>query len=180
MELQTVAKPYAKALNALATQNNSFIGWQEYLKALTSVVENEQMKQFVNSPNISLDKKKTFVNTLLEKLLSRKLTKQELNFVDLLVTNNRLIASVYILELFNNFGVNAVRTIEVISAYKLSKEEEKSLMSFLAKKFDCEIILNIVIDSSLLSGLVIKDGDKVIDLSIHARIEELSACLSIN
>ncbi|HAO70906.1 MAG TPA: F0F1 ATP synthase subunit delta, partial [Gammaproteobacteria bacterium] len=36
------------------------------------------------------------------------------------------------------------------------------------------------IDESLVGGVVIKEGDKVIDLSIKARVDELSSRLSIN
>jgi F0F1-type ATP synthase delta subunit len=43
----------------------------------------------------------------------------------------------------------------------------------------CFVSIDIEIDENLVGGVVIKEGDKVIDLSIKARVNELGSQLSV-
>jgi F-type H+-transporting ATPase subunit delta len=62
----------------------------------------------------------------------------------------------------------------------LSDKEEKQIVSDLADKYAANVNIDTSIDASLVGGIVVKDGDKVIDMSIQARINELNIQLSIN
>ncbi len=62
----------------------------------------------------------------------------------------------------------------------MSDKEKKQIVSDLADKYTANVSIETFVDESLVGGVVIKDGDKVIDLSIKARVSELNLQLSIN
>jgi F-type H+-transporting ATPase subunit delta len=71
------------------------------------------------------------------------------------------------------------KAFHVTSAYKLSKKEEDEIIKDLSDKYKTTVSIDIEIDENLVGGVVIKEGDKVIDLSIKARVNELGSQLSV-
>jgi F-type H+-transporting ATPase subunit delta len=180
MELTTIAKPYAKAINDIATSGNNFDSWQTTLDGLGAISTSTEGKEFISSPKLSFENKTKFITGALSSIIGRDTNEQENNLVALLVSNDRIAASSSIAELFSNFAAsvgNKSKKISVISAYELSSDEQTKITADLKQKFGCEIILETSIDASLVGGVVIKDGDKVIDTTISASIEKLAACL---
>ncbi|VVM20418.1 hypothetical protein BSPWISOXPB_11333 [uncultured Gammaproteobacteria bacterium] len=49
----------------------------------------------------------------------------------------------------------------------------------MSDKYKTTVSIDIEIDENLVGGVVIKEGDKVIDLSIKARVNELGSQLSV-
>ena len=182
MELVTIAKPYAKAVFDIATQNKEYEQWREVLTEGARIVSDKSMQAFLASPGATKANKALSVTSLLASVMSRDLSDQEQAFVNILLENGRTLALPSILDLFEK-SVNATsdsRTFQVISAYKLSDKEEKQIVSDLADKYAANVNIDTSIDASLVGGIVVKDGDKVIDMSIQARINELNIQLSIN
>ena len=67
------------------------------------------------------------------------------------------------------------------SAFKLSEEQEKTLIEVLRKIVNTsEIKLVTDIDKSLLGGFQIKFGSYIIDATIKAQLRQLAAQLQIN
>jgi F-type H+-transporting ATPase subunit delta len=60
----------------------------------------------------------------------------------------------------------------------LTAAEEKSIATDLGEKYNTNVSIETTIDDALVGGLVIKLGDKVIDMSIKARTDELSLRLT--
>ena len=181
MELTTIAKPYAKALSAIALECNSYNSWKSTLDLLSVITTDNNTQEFLNSPSINNSKKISFIVKTLETIAGKELDKLEVNYISLLVTNDRINVSGNIAELFVNYSnSDTSKVIDVSSAYDISKQEKEQLISDLSKKLGSDLSLNINIDTGLTSGIIIKDGDKVIDLSINARVNKLNACLSIN
>jgi F-type H+-transporting ATPase subunit delta len=180
MEQATIAKPYAAAIYEIAASDNNFQSWQTSLAGLGAISNDNESKEFISSPKLSHEDKVKFITAALSSIIKRDTNTQENNLINLLVENNRVNVSSNIAELFENLAgsVNKTKKISIISAYALSDDEESKIMSDLQDKFACDIVLDVSIDSNLVGGIVIKDGDKVIDTSISASIEKLAACLS--
>ncbi len=182
MELTTIAKPYANAIFEIAEQNQSHSDWKGVLEAGTQLANDISMQTFIASPGTSGEDKTEVVVALFKSILGRALSKQENSFVVLLLDNSRIDALPSMLELFDvmsNLSSDA-KAFHVVSAYKLSTAEEKQIVSDLADKYNTTVSIDTEIDENLVGGVVIKEGDKVIDLSIQARVNELGSRLSIN
>lgn len=182
MELTTIAKPYANAIFEIAEQNKSHSDWRGVLEAGAQLANDGNMQAFIASPSATNENKEQAVAALFKSILGRALNNEETSFVALLLDNGRIGALPSMLELFdamNNLSSDA-KAFHVISAYKLSAAEEKQIVKDLSDKYKTTVSIDTEIDEDLVGGVVIKEGDKVIDLSIKARVNELGSRLSIN
>lgn len=182
MELVSIAKPYANAIFEIATQNKSHAQWKEVLVAAVQLVSDKSMQGFLASPSTRKSSKVESISSLLGAIMSRDLSSEEESFINILLENGRTQALPSILDLFEK-SVNLTsdsKTFQVVSAYKLSAKEEERIVNVLSDKYDARVSVDTFIDTSLVGGVVIKDGDKVIDTSIQARVNELNMQLSIN
>ncbi|MBE3089838.1 MAG: ATP synthase F1 subunit delta [Actinobacteria bacterium] len=64
-------------------------------------------------------------------------------------------------------------SIEVISVIELDKEILNEIKEHVDKKTGLDVRIKNVLDKNIIGGLVIKIGDKVIDLSIKDKLEDL-------
>lgn len=181
MELTTIAKPYAKAIYQIASSDNSFESWQHSLDILGAIATDSDSQNLISSPSVNDAKKIDFINKAFASINGNDANEKEKNLISLLVANNKILASQSIANLFGDFVSEVGKSgkkITVFSAYELSADEKDKLSADLKQKFATEITLETMVDTSLVGGVVIKDGDKVIDLSISASVEKLAACLN--
>ncbi len=182
MELSTIAKPYAQAIFDIAEQGSSHSEWSDLLGAANAILSDGATQDFVASPNTSKDQKIQLICVLLEKALARSLNTQESAFINLLLNNDRTDAISSIANLFEAAVTNANKgkNFTVISAFKLSDSEVKAIVDDLSGKHNTTVNVDTLVDDTLKGGVVIKEGDKVIDTSIKAKVDALSVCLSVN
>jgi F-type H+-transporting ATPase subunit delta len=64
-------------------------------------------------------------------------------------------------------------TADVVSAVKLTAAQSKELASTLKAKVGKEVKINATVDESLIGGLVVKVGSKMIDTSIRSKLNSL-------
>ncbi len=180
MELITIAKPYANAIFEIAQQDKSYNDWKVVLEAATAIVINKQMQAYLDSPNASKQDKISTIQKLVASVVSRQLNTKENEFLSLILSNNRETALPSITTLFENKAniFDDTKTFNVISAYELTLAEEENIIADLKTKYNAKISIETTIDELLVGGLIIKLGDKVIDLSIKARTDELSLHLT--
>ncbi len=180
MELVTIAKPYANAVFEIAQQDKSHNDWKAVLEAAASLMANEKMQDYLNSPSVAKQDKNATIQELVVQITKRKLNTKEGEFLSLVLDNSRAEALPSILALFeeraNSF--DDAKVFQVISAYKLTAAEEKNIATDLGKKYNTNVSIEATINDSLVGGLVVKLGDKVIDMSIKARTDELSLLLT--
>jgi len=181
VELTTIAKPYANAIFEIAQQNKSYADWKEVLTVGALVADDTTMRAFVASPSSSKSDKVETMVAVFKSALNRVLSKQESSFVNLLLENGRMEILPAILELFETMGnLNGdTKTFHIVSAYQLSEKEKAQIVSDLSNKYSTTVNIDVTVDENLVGGVVIKEGDKVIDLSIQARIGELGSHLSV-
>jgi len=180
MELVSIAKPYANAVFEIAQQDKSHDDWKAVLEASAALVADAQMQSYLDSPSISKDDKSKAIQSLTTSIVGRSLNTKENEFLSLVLDNDRAAALPSILSLFDDRSnsFDDAKAFTVISAYKLTATEEKNIVKDLAEKYNASVSIETSIDETLVGGLIIKLGDKVIDLSIKARTDELNLCLS--
>ena len=180
MELVSIAKPYANAVFEIAQQDKSHDDWKAVLEASAALVADDQMQSYLDSPSTSKDDKSKAIQSLVTSIVGRALNTKENEFLSLVLDNDRAAALPSILSLFDDRSnsFDDAKAFTVISAYKLTATEEKNIVKDLAEKYNASVSIETSIDETLVGGLIIKLGDKVIDLSIKARTDELNLCLS--
>ena len=182
MELSTIAKPYAQAIFEIAEKNSSLSEWSELLTTASAIMADDATQAFIASPGTSKDKKFELICVLLEKATSRELSKQESALINLVLNNGRTDSFGSISSAFESAVSNANKSknFQVVSAYDLSEAEKQAIVDDLTSKHKTTVTVDTVVDATLKGGVIIKEGDKVIDTSIKAKVDALSVCLSVN
>ena len=182
MELSTIAKPYAQAIFDIAEQGSSHSEWSDLLSTASAIMSDDATQNFVASPNTSKNQKIQLICASLEKAMARGLNAQESAFINLILNNDRTEAMSSIANAFEAAVTNANKgkNFTVVSAYELSDAEKKAIVDDLSAKHNTTVNVDTLVDNTLTGGVVIKEGDKVIDTSIKAKVDALSVCLSVN
>jgi F-type H+-transporting ATPase subunit delta len=175
-ERTTTARPYAKAIFALARKTDSVAATAAGLALGAEVVANPSVRALLGSPHVSAAQLSELVNGI----AGARLDENGRNFVTLLAQNRRLGFLPEIAALFEQMKSeveNAV-DVEVIAASKLTPDQESRYAAALQKKLGRSVRLHTRVDGSLLGGAVLKAGDLVIDGSIKGRLERLATDLT--
>lgn len=165
-----IVEKYSQSLFELAIEKNKSSDIQQELNRMVETIKNhEDLNKVIYHPRMSQQDKKELV----EKIFDDEISKVLLNFFKLLVDKRRErfiepIAEKYI-ELMNQ--KNELLEVEVKSAVELSSQNKGQLKEKLEKVTDKEVELQIEVDSSLIGGLVLKIGDKVVDGSLAKHLE---------
>ena len=175
-ERTTTARPYAKAIFALARKGNRLAETSAGLIRSAEVVADPRVRSLLGSPHVTAAQ----LSELVSGVAGDTLDENGRNFVSLLAQNRRLgflpeIAALY--EQMKAEVENAV-DVEVTAASPLSADQESRYAAALQKKLGRSVRLRTKVDGSLLGGAVLKAGDLVIDGSIKGRLERLATELT--
>ena len=171
-ERTTTARPYAKAIFALARKANTLPATSASLARAAEVIADPRVHALLGSPHVTPAQLAEFVTGV----VGTGLDEYGRNFVSLLAQNRRLGFLPEIAALFEKMKAdveNAV-DVEVISATALSSDQESRYAAALQKKLGRTVRLHTKVDGTLLGGAVLKAGDLVIDGSIKGRLERLA------
>ena len=174
-DFTTAARPYAKAVYDIASQNGAIESWNEALSNLANVVVNDQMSDLLSDPEMSkLQKGKLIID-----VMGKNLDEQQQNLVRLMAENGRLMLMPDVLDQFEVARAKAENKIDaqVISAFELTAEQTDELVKTLKNKLGCDITLTTTVDESLIGGVVIKAGDTIIDASMKSQLDSLALSL---
>ena len=175
-ERTTTARPYAKAIFALARKSNTLAATSASLIRAAEVVADSRVHALLGSPHVTAAQLAEFVTGV----TGAGLDEHGRNFIALLAQNRRLGFLPEIAALFEQMKAdveNAV-DVEVVSATALNAEQESRYAAALQKKLGRSVRLHTKVDGSLLGGAVLKAGDLVIDGSLKGRLERLAIDLT--
>ena len=168
----TTARPYAKAIFALARKGNTLAATSAGLMRAAEVAADPRVRALLGNPHVTPAQLAEFVTGV----VGAGLDEHSRNFVSLLAQNRRLGFLPEIAALFEQMKSeveNAV-DVEVIAASPLTAEQESRYAAAMQKKLGRSVRLHTKVDGTLLGGAVLKAGDLVIDGSIKGRLERLA------
>ena len=176
-ELSSLARPYAEAAFAHATENAKLDLWSEMLGFLATVVEDEAMAAVIGNPSVD----NAQMTDLLLEVGGGRLNDECQNLVKLLVKNKRVAVLPDISAQFEALKNKSEGAIDVVitSAFDMKPAQEEKIVEALKIKFSREINVSNVTDPELIGGVHIKAGDKVIDGSIKGQLQKLAYDLGI-
>ncbi|MCH7737328.1 MAG: ATP synthase F1 subunit delta [Chloroflexi bacterium] len=165
---------YAQAIFDLALENNQVEQWGEDLAVVAGVFEDADFAALMKHANMRADDKLAATASVLAGV--NPLVR---NLVDLLVSKNSVdsIAGVYsgYTELLDSHLGR--QRVEITSAVPLENAETERISSFVAGLVQQEVVLTTKVDESILGGLVIQIGDRLLDGSTKARLDGLRKSL---
>lgn len=173
-ELTTVARPYAKAAFDFAVEANAIESWLEMLVFAAEVSKDTTIKSYLSGGVSVVQAQEIFLNICAEQLDSNGQ-----NLIKVMAENRRLLVLPQVVAQFCELKAEYEKTIvvDVTSAVELTADKLTTLSAALEKRLARKVKLNCNIDVSILSGLVIKAGDMVIDGSVRNKLNRLSTIM---
>ena len=178
-DFETAARPYARALFELASDERKLDQWQEKLQGAAAIAADAQMRAMFDQPSVlASDLAKLFAS--IAEGAGIDIDADFKNLISLLAENDRLAALPAIAAAFEVLKQEAEGKIEVRvrSAQELSDDQREKIASSMAKRLGKEVRITTEIDDSLIAGAIVTAGDLVIDGSASGRMEKLSVALS--
>lgn len=171
-----VAYEYAKAIHELASESNNVLIYQDYFDVLNSAINDnsEFMKLMTSFMLDKAEKKKIILN------VSNNFDNNFKNFLLLLVDNERFSLLPEICDVYHQlvFESQDILFMTVISAKRLSKEQEEHLLVTLSTKFkNKKIKIKNEVDENLIGGVKILCNAESIDITVINQLNELKATL---
>jgi F-type H+-transporting ATPase subunit delta len=157
---------------------------------LDSAALDRQFEDFLLTWQGSAELRSLFVNpavaaaekiALLDKMNAQlKLQKQLRNLLAVLIKNDRIgeveeVAAAWRVEVEERAGV---RSVEIVTARKLSEEDRAKLIAGAGKLVGAKVQASFKLDATILGGTVVRIGSTVYDGSVRGRLERLKEVLS--
>ncbi len=175
-EIETLARPYAEAVFALAKEQQALPKWSQMLRLLAELCDDERIAALAVDPRVSPAQ----LTGLLLDIGGANLSEDAKNFVRLLVQNDRVMLLPAIAAQFERLKADAEGIVEVeaIAAFELNSEQIKQITQSVQKKLGREVRLHTRVDKALIGGVIIRAGDLVIDGSVRGHLHDLAAQLN--
>ncbi|TWX63812.1 F0F1 ATP synthase subunit delta [Colwellia demingiae] len=173
-ELTTVARPYAKAAFDFAVEAKAIDSWLTQLTFAAEVAKDTTIKGYISGGASAEQAQILFLNVCGEQVDSKCQ-----NFLKVMASNERLLVLPQVLEQFIALKADFDQevSVDVTSAVEVTAEQKTTLSAALEKRLARKVKLNCFVDASIVSGLVIKAGDMVIDGSIKGKLNRLATTL---
>ncbi|MBT0958143.1 F0F1 ATP synthase subunit delta [Alphaproteobacteria bacterium KMM 3653] len=169
----SIATRYASALFALAKESKALPKLEGDIAALDAAVkESDDFNTLLSSPVYTREEQGQAITAIAKKM---KLTALTTNTLALMASKRRLfVVPALVARLKDVLAEERGEvTAEVTSAKALSAAQQKSLAATLKKNVGKDVTLDMTVDESLIGGLIVKVGSKMIDSSIRSKLGSL-------
>jgi F-type H+-transporting ATPase subunit delta len=170
-----IARRYAEAYFALAQEADDIAGWREQLVAVAETLGDEAISEALANPKTSLAERVRLGLQLLDGA-----SPEARNLARLLIERRRVGIAREILAHYDALADRAsgVVRVEVTTAVPADAALEKRIRDSLSKQLGSEVQTTVRSDPSIIGGLVVRIGDRVIDDSLRTHLQQLQAALA--
>ena len=169
-----IESSYGDALFELALEQNELDSVAEQVDILAqSFAENPELLKLLTHPKISKEEK----ISVIENIFKGRFSDDIVGFLVIITEKDR---GAEIVNIFNYFrakvreykkiGVAHVVSATELSAQQRARVEEKLLQQTSYEKFEVEY----KVDASLIGGMIIRIGDRVVDSSIRTKMDNMT------
>ena len=172
-----VAGRYATALFELAKEGAALDQVAADLTRFNEALDAfEDMKRLVKSPVFSAEEQGRALGAILDELKIEGLTK---NFLLLVAKNRRLFATPDMIRAFRAMLARerGETSATVISAAKLTESQVTALTQALTAALGKKVMLDEQVDPTLLGGLVVKVGSRMVDTSLRTKLNAIKLAM---
>ena len=168
-----VSGRYATALFELARDKKMVDAVKNDLDTFdTMLAGSADLRRLVRSPVFSAEAQSKALTAVLERA---GITGISANFLKLLTANRRLFAVTDVIRAFRALVANfkGEATAEVTVAEPLSDKNLDSLKAALKSVTGKDVALNVKVDRSIIGGLVVKLGSRMVDSSLRTKLNSI-------
>lgn len=167
-------KRYAQAIFEIAREEKQLEEWRFSLRKIAEVMQDPELVALLESPKLPL--------TLKRKLLKERLrgvSPLSLNLACLLVAKGKFKIAGTIAAEYERFldAYHGIEHAEVTTAITLDDKGRERLLQGLESLTGKKIVVELQVDPTIVGGVVIKLGDKLIDGSTKTRLTALRKTL---
>jgi F-type H+-transporting ATPase subunit delta len=176
MLVNQLASKYAQAIYELAAEKNMLDQVENELRLIeTTVKEYNDLATLLYHPRVLPSVKKETI----KKIFKQEVADFVLTFLLLLVDKRREPALPAIIREYIQLanGARNIAEAEVTTAMPLSPEQHRALADKLSAVTGKRIILKMQQDKSIVGGVIVKIGDKLIDGSVVRQMQMLKNAL---
>ena len=169
----SIAGRYATAVYDLAKDGKKVKAIEADLGTLSdAMADSSDFNALIHSPIYSREEQGTAIAALAKKM---KLSPIMANTLALMATKRRLFVLPQLVVALRVAIAedNGEVTADVTSAKTLTKTQSDSLSKTLKAKLGKTVTINATVDETLIGGLVVKVGSKMIDTSIRSKLNSL-------
>jgi F-type H+-transporting ATPase subunit delta len=169
--MEDLAQVYARALFESAQEGGVLDEIHDQLGAWADALgQTKDLQTFFFSPRFSTGEKKQAIRRIIDGGDERFL-----NFLELLAERHRLPVTFRIRRTFDELWreEHKLLSVEVTSAVELDEALVRSIGDRIEERTGRRIELTSHVDPDIIGGLVLRVGNKVLDASVHGRLERL-------
>ena len=168
-----LAGRYATALFELAKTDKQLDQVADDLSVLAQMLnESDDLNRLIRSPVISRDDQGSAMAAVME---AAKISDLSRKFIGLVAQNRRLFALPAMIMAYQSL-LNLLRgesTAAVVSAKKLTAKQLKAIEDSLKSATGTNVSVDASVDESLLGGLIVKVGSRMVDSSLKTKLNQL-------
>ena len=167
----TSARRYAEAAFDLASRDASHERWGRDLETAAGIAADERVSDVLDNPSIPQPQRQQLV----QQMLGERVQGPALNLVRLLVERGRAELLPQIATEYRRIANRHQGIVEAVvtSAAPLTTDETEALRRRIEGMAGARIDLRTQIDESLIGGLTVKVGGRLLDASVRGRLERL-------
>ena len=164
------ARRYAKAVFELAEQEGRLEEWGRRLAGLRQLFTDPEVAAVLKNPTIATARREALVATS-PQLIDEETT----NLARLLIESSRIDEAAAIEEEYQRLTDEAAGRVRatVTTAIELGARERERVGEALSKQLKKDVRLTVVVDPRIIGGMRLQYGDRVVDGSVAARLEQL-------
>jgi len=164
------ARRYAEAVAQMARESDTWDQWERELSGLARLVEQRAFKAVLESPKVPLARKEAIIAGQLPGAspLAR-------NLAQLLILKRRIDSLPDIVAEFRRIhdSHRGIEHARVVTAVPLQPSEQETLLRQLGALTGKQVQVEAKVDPSIVGGLIVRIGDKLIDGSTKGRLEAM-------
>ncbi|MCX7921025.1 MAG: F0F1 ATP synthase subunit delta [Clostridia bacterium] len=172
-----VERRYAEALVGISEKEGKIEEYQQEFQSIVDIFNNQQdFRLFLLNPEIKTEVKKGFV----EKIFKNSIRPEMTSFLMLLLDKGRIKLLPTILDEFTRLADKKKNTLSmtIISAVELDESQISKIKEKYREVYQArQVKADVEIDSSVIGGVKVKIGDKVIDGTVKGRLDSLRELL---
>jgi F-type H+-transporting ATPase subunit delta len=173
MTSNVYARRYSQAIFRMALESKEINRWQSDLRKVTTLMRDQALLSLVVNDKVSNEEK---TRTLSQRL--GEVNPLAIKLVLLLASKNRLsslddIADEYQRLVDNYRGVEGTETAEITTAVPLDNDYQIKLAQRITEIIGKPVVLKPKVDASIVGGIIIRVGDKLIDGSVRSKLAAL-------